>query len=96
VAPATGAVVHAFTSGAMVQVFLLARGAADSAWNSGTHHEDRRMPVSPHDEQTISEETPLGLREIDRIVGQTSNLVRQMMSNALAKIRKLLEIKKSS
>lgn len=30
----TGTVVHAFTSGAMVQVFLLARGIATEAWNS--------------------------------------------------------------
>lgn len=31
---ATGTVVHAFTTGAMVQVFLLARGISESTWNS--------------------------------------------------------------
>lgn len=34
VEPATGAVVHAFTSGAMVQVFQLAPGLTESAWNT--------------------------------------------------------------
>ena len=33
VEPATGAVVHAFTSGTMVQVFLLARSVPAETWN---------------------------------------------------------------
>jgi uncharacterized protein YbcI len=33
VEPATGTVVHAFTNGAMVQVFLLAQGISDKDWN---------------------------------------------------------------
>jgi len=32
VEPETGTVVHAFTNGAMVQVFLLAQGKSDNAW----------------------------------------------------------------
>lgn len=34
--PSTGAVVHAFTSGTMVQVFLLDRGMSAAAWAAGT------------------------------------------------------------
>ena len=34
VEPATGAVVHAFTAGAMVQVFLLADPITDEVWNA--------------------------------------------------------------
>lgn len=34
VEPGTGTVVHAFASGSMVQVFLLARGIADEEWNA--------------------------------------------------------------
>ena len=33
VAPTTGSVVHAFTTGSMVQVFLLTRNVATEAWN---------------------------------------------------------------
>ncbi len=33
VEPTTGTVVHVFTSGTMVQVFLLARGVPDEEWN---------------------------------------------------------------
>ena len=32
--PATGAIVHAFTTGTMVQVFLLAEGMSAGAWHS--------------------------------------------------------------
>ena len=32
----TGTIVHAFTNGAMVQVFQLARGLSDKEWNSET------------------------------------------------------------
>ena len=35
VEPASGAVVHAFTSGTMVQIFLLAGNLAADAWNGG-------------------------------------------------------------
>lgn len=37
VEPATGAVVQAFTSGEMVQVFLLAQGITDETWNGNGH-----------------------------------------------------------
>ena len=32
----TGSVVHAFTDGTMVQVFLLAEGISEDAWNGGS------------------------------------------------------------
>jgi len=44
--PASGAVVQAFTTGTVVQVFLLAGNAATEVWSeNATSHEDRVSTV---------------------------------------------------
>jgi uncharacterized protein YbcI len=44
VEPRTGIVVHAFTSGTMVQVFLMARGLSPEAWNGTGPGSQTKIP----------------------------------------------------
>ena len=50
--PATGTVVHAFTSGTMVQVFLLAQPLSPAAWNGNV--QDDRDSKDPPDGVVLS------------------------------------------
>lgn len=46
--PATGAVVHVFTSGTMVQVFLLERGGATEDWSASALGSPATVNGHPH------------------------------------------------
>ena len=56
VEPTTGSVVHAFTTGTIVQVFLLASGVPTGTWNGGSHtSETIKHPASEHHHNAASD-----------------------------------------
>ena len=58
VEPATGAIVHAFTTGTMVQVFQMADRMTQAAWNSSPQTNEERETRVEHSVLEMTEDGP--------------------------------------